>query len=267
MPVVTGAILPHGSGVLPGFSEGGVNFKTITQAMEKAASIVQSADPEVAVLASPHNLRIRNRLGIVGTEHYSGSVSEGKMTVSVRKESDVQLAKMIYSEAIRKGIHAAFVNYGTDSGPTSDMPLDWGSVIPLYFLPEIPKMVLITPSRELPLDELVRLGEVVNKVSNKLDRRVAIIASADQAHTHRKDGPYGYDRAANVYDKRVEMLVKEGRLDKLLNFGKSLVSKAKPDSLWQMLILYGSLKGCGLRPVFVHYECPSYYGMLTAVFE
>ena len=47
------------------------------------------------------------------------------------------------------------------------------------------------------------------------------------------------------------------------------VRAAMADSWWQMLVLYGALEEDGgtFRSDLLAYEAPTYYGMLTAVFE
>ena len=43
------------------------------------------------------------------------------------------------------------------------------------------------------------------------------------------------------------------------------IENAKADSWWQMLILHGA--AAGLRGRLMSYEAPTYFGMLTAVYE
>jgi aromatic ring-opening dioxygenase LigB subunit len=45
------------------------------------------------------------------------------------------------------------------------------------------------------------------------------------------------------------------------------VERAKPDSLWQMLILYGALELTPMKGELISYQVPSYFGMLVASFE
>ncbi|MEM0116907.1 MAG: hypothetical protein QXV32_00435 [Conexivisphaerales archaeon] len=267
MTVVTGGIFPHGSGLIPGFIEKGnrKEFVRLRRAAKKASELIHQKNPDTIVLATPHNLRIKGHIGIVVSENCGGSLSFHSKTVKISVTTDVNLANIIQEESLRRDLHAVSVNYGTDTGPLSSMPLDWGTVVPLYFLNKTRKIVLITPSRELPWKELVDFGMVVKSAAKRLRRRVAFIASADQAHTHSKDGPYGYDRAAKLYDELVLKLVEQAKLDRLLSFNPDLLQKAKPDSFWQMLILYGALHGVKYKTLFSYYGRPSYYGMLVAV--
>ena len=63
--------------------------------------------------------------------------------------------------------------------------------------------MIVTPSREIPLKTELRFRrEGVAQVAGRSGKRVAFVASSDQAHTHDKSGPYGYSRKAAVYDRK-----------------------------------------------------------------
>jgi aromatic ring-opening dioxygenase LigB subunit len=122
------------------------------------------------------------------------------------------------------------------------------------------------PSRVLPLDALVRFGQVVAEAAMASPNRVALIASADQAHAHREDGPYGYDPAAAEFDEWMVGAIREGDLDQLVRADMELVRRACPDALWQTLVLAGALRHTPMRGELLSYERPSYFGMLTAAY-
>lgn len=263
-----GAVFPHGSGLIPGFTERGdaSEFERLRQAAEKASKLILGGDPETIIIATPHNLRIRGYIGIVNSENCSGKISSGKRVFKVSVSTDRELAEKIYEESLRKKLRVVLVNYGTDSGPLSCIPLDWGTIVPLYFLGTSKKIVLLTPSRELPWRSLVNFGKVVRSVADSMGRRTVFIASADQAHAHLKDGPYGYDEAAKIYDQYVNNYIRKSKLGLLLELPKQLIERAKPDSLWQMLILHGFMSKDRYKVSFSYYGRPSYYGMIVATF-
>jgi aromatic ring-opening dioxygenase LigB subunit len=139
----------------------------------------------------------------------------------------------------------------------AEMPIDWGTEVPLQFI-RAPRVVVVCPARDRPLEEHVRLGEAIAR----LPGRHALIASADHGHAHSTDGPYGFDPAAALYDARVLDILRSGdRLDFLPL--ADVVEAAKADSLWQLLMLQGAV-GEGARADVLAYACPSYYGMVAA---
>jgi aromatic ring-opening dioxygenase LigB subunit len=133
--------------------------------------------------------------------------------------------------------------------------MDWGVLVPLWFMggrsePQVPAVV-VSPARDRPLEEHVRVGAAVAGAATT--KRVAVIASADHGHAHSDDGPYGFDPAAAEYDERVVELVRAGDLARLLELDGDLVRRAAADSYWQLLMLHGAL-GDGWRAELLSYE-------------
>lgn len=288
--VVYACVTPHGHEVIPELARaaGGSapeDFASTREAMEEAGRRLRRADPDVVVLASPHNLRLDGGYtAVVTADNLAGRLESGEAVVEARFPGDREWSGRLLARARSEGIPVVGANFGGLEGPTSEMALDWGSVIPLYFIGERqasaservvvgprpggrPRVVVIGPSRQVPPAVLVRLGELVAEVAAETGTRVAFVASADQAHAHRADGPYGYHPAAAVYDELVKAVVAEGRLGDLLAFDPALVEAAKPDAYWQMLLLSGVLRVVPLRGELLAYQVPRYYGMLTASYD
>jgi aromatic ring-opening dioxygenase LigB subunit len=163
------------------------------------------------------------------------------------------------------------VHYGATSGPHDCYPLDWGAVTPLWFLggrfASQPRTAIAVPSRLLPLDAFVRFGRAIADAATDTQRRVALVASADLAHAHAADGPYGFDPAAARFDDWLADAIKAGDLARLEHADMELVAAAVPDGLWQILVLAGALQRVPMLGEFLSYERPTYYGMLCAAYE
>lgn len=276
MSVIMGAIAPHGDEIVEELvGELDDESRKLAEAMKILADRVFLKNPDVIVVAIPHNLRIYGHLAVITTRYASGTWIGEKGEISVSIICDRDFAWSIYREAIDAGLPIVAVNFGAVDGEFSNMPLDWGTIIPLWFIKkrykatgkETPKTIIVTPTREIPWEKLVRFGEIIHYITQRNNRRVVFIASADQGHAHDPNGPYGYDKASEEYDEFVVEIVRNNRLDRLLELDPKFVEKAKPDSLWQMLILYGVIKSAGLRNTLCVYGCPTYYGMLVAMFE
>jgi hypothetical protein len=104
------------------------------------------------------------------------------------------------------------VSYGGNDPVTAEFPLDWGTEVPLEFM-QPQRVLVVSPSRDRPLEEHLQLGQVL--AGNRLlqGKRVALIASADHGHAHDPDGPYGFDPAAAEYDALLQEILAFGRLD------------------------------------------------------
>ena len=181
---------------------------------------------------------------------------------------DRPLALAVVDALRAEGLPAVGVSYGGNDPAQAVMPLDWGALIPLWFMggrtePQVPAVV-VSPARDLPLADHVRAGATVARAVE--GRRVAVVASADHGHAHDPDGPYGFDPAAADFDARVVEIVGENRLGDLLDLDPALVEAAKADSWWQMVMLHGAL-GDRWRGELLSYEAPTYFGMLCAAYE
>jgi aromatic ring-opening dioxygenase LigB subunit len=194
---------------------------------------------EAVVVVTPHNVHVEGHFAIVT----AGRVGE--------HETDRALAADLVAAIREAELPVVGVSYGGNDPAEAEFPLDWGTDVPLRFVPAA-RVVVVAPARDRPLDEHIRLGEVIGR------RAVAVIASADHGHAHAADGPYGFDPAAAAYDERFCDLVRCGDFRPLAD----LVEAAKADSLWQLLVLQGALGGKPLE--LLAYAAPTYYGMAVA---
>lgn len=271
-------IAPHGDEIIrelyPDMKD---KEKRLAEAMEKAAYDLFMSKPDVIVIATPHNLRILEHIGIVVTQYTEGKLSTENEEITLKLECDREFAKALYENALKKELPVVAVNYGASEGEASNLCMDWGTFIPMWFVKKeyerhqqkVPPVVIVTPSREIPWENLVLLGELIVEVSNNLNKNVAFIASADQGHAHDPNGPYGYDKASEEYDTFVREIIAKDELDRLLELDNDFLERGKPDSFWQMLILLGVLKKAKerLKNDILIYECPSYFGMLVATYK
>jgi aromatic ring-opening dioxygenase LigB subunit len=195
-----------------------------------------------AVVVTPHNVHVEGHFAV----SVSAKVGE--------HEVDRELALRLVAAIRGAGLPVVGVSYGGNDPAQAELPLDWGTEIPLRYV-RAPRVVVIAPARDLPLDDHLRLGEVLARTESP----VTLIASADHAHAHDPDGPYGFDAAAAVYDRRFLELAAAGDFRPLAE----LADAAKADSLWQLLVLQGAVDS---RPLeLLAYAAPTYYGMAVAV--
>jgi aromatic ring-opening dioxygenase LigB subunit len=196
---------------------------------------------ETLVVVTPHNVHVEGHFAVV--------VSARVGAHAVDRELALRLV-----DAIRAaGLPVVGVSYGGNDATQAELPADWGTDVPLHWLPA-ERVVVVAPARDRPLAEHVRLGEALRGAGVE-----ALLASADHGHAHDADGPYGFDPAAAEYDARFRALAATGDFRPLAE----LVDAAKADSLWQLLVLQGATGG---RPLeLLAYDAPTYYGMAVAI--
>lgn len=272
MGIVYACIAPHGSDAIPELAGNAKNvFLETRRGMEELGRQMKKHQPHTIIIATPHGLRLDHNIGVVTTEYSEGRLAEKSKSIETRFKCNRQLARKILQESRKNWLPVVGANYGASEGPASCMQMDWGTLIPLWFFgakkKKKPKIVIVTPSREIPLTQLVDFGKTIAKVAQKYNRKIAFVASADQGHAHNKNGPYGFHPSSKIYDELVAKAVKENNLKQLLRLTPEFIEEAKPDSLWQIAILESILETFKLKAKFISYEAPTYFGLLCAGFE
>jgi aromatic ring-opening dioxygenase LigB subunit len=268
---VFACIAPHGSLAIPeacGPDE--LDLAAATQnGMRALAERCEAAGPEALVILTPHGIHVDGHFAVVAAGRVAGALEDAPavaLDVPVARE----LALGILSGLQEAGIPAVGVSFGGNVPAEAVMPLDWGTLIPLWYLggrrdPPCP-VVVIAPARDRPLSEHIAAGVAIADAARRSGLRVGLVASADHAHTHRADGPYGFHPRAAELDERILSAVRGGRLRSLLDLDPVLVEMARPDSWWQLLMLAG-VTGDAWRADLISFETPTYYSMLCAAFE
>ena len=272
MPLVFAAIAPHGGiAIAEACAPGEREVAAATRAgMEELGRRYAAARPDVVVVATPHNVHIANALGVVVASRVKGRLNGVTPPIELDLPSDTDLAWDILDSLAGAGVSAAAVSFGSNDPETAIAPMDWGVLIPLWFMGgrdgSPAPAIIVTPARELPASDHITAGAAIASAAARSDRRFALIASADHGHAHVAGGPYGFHPAAREYDALVAELVRTDRLDRLVEIQRDLIEDAKADSWWQMLILHGALRAAGWRGTLLSYEAPTYFGMLTAAY-
>lgn len=265
------AVLPHGGQAIPEL--GGAlaeRFRATREGLQTVGDAVRRHPVSTIVIATPHGIRSEGGVTVSASEYTEGSMGAPPAAVSARYRVDVEMARAISQAAAARHIPAPLLAYGASSGPHSCLPMDWGVQVPLHFVAppdtSAPRIVMLCPSRALSFEALAEFGEAVAGVLVDHDEPTAFIASADLAHAHQSDGPYGYHPAAREMDAVIVKHVEEDRLEDLFTLDPAFIADAKPDALWQMAILAGVRRHVALRSHFVTYDRPTYFGMLSAYY-
>jgi len=269
-------ITPHGDEIILDLARRTTprGFLTTREGMLRIAKEVNRAKPDTIVIATPHNLRLWRRIGVVTSENSSGKLQGprgSKRSVHMKVRCDQEFARKLLERATKRELPAVGANYGSVDGPLSDLPMDWGTLVPLWFLARSrlnrPRVVIVTPSREIPLSQNYEFGQTIAELAESGSKKYVFVASADQAHAHKKSGPYGFSRAAAEYDRFVVDAIQKNRLRSIMDLSGRFVEAAKPDSLWQMTMLAGVLSKVRMKAEVFSYQVPTYYGMICAGFR
>ena len=267
MPMIYACIAPHAGDLIPETIEDQNIVAATRQSMYAMGSKLEALKPEVIVIVNPHGFRVSNAMSIAITEK---ATAEWAPDVKLDFDIDQEVAHAIADQADGMSVPVVRYIYGASGGEACYVPLDWGAVVPLYFMghrfASKPKIVHLSPMRTLPFATHYAFGRAIGRAIKASDKRIAFIASADQGHAHDANGPYGYDPASAKYDTWMQEVIRKGNLDELLNADPQLVEDGKPDSLWPTLVLAGVLKENPLQAKLLSYEVNVYFGILCAEF-
>lgn len=262
MPIVFAAVMPHGGALIPDVEEGDANSSpALTATMHEIASAALDAKLDAIVIADPHGISIEGAHSVSVGPWMEGDLGPHHQ----RAEVDGDLAFEILEGAARSGIPCEGLEA---SDPSTGLPMQWGTFIPLWFLAQqgpLPPIVAICPSRSYPLEQLALLGEVIALVADTGGRRIGLIASADSAHAHSEDGPYGFHPDARIFDAHIVDLTERELYEQYVSLDPDLMATALPDSPWQLAILAGAARHVAITTSMVTYDCPSYFGMMAAL--
>jgi aromatic ring-opening dioxygenase LigB subunit len=256
MTLVFAAIAPHGG---PVFDQPEAPTR---RAMEELGRRFAAARPDAVIVLTPHGLHLDAQFAVVRSARLEGDASQwSDADTRYDGPGDPELAEACIRALVDASLPVAGVTFGATAAGASTMPLDWGALIPLWFMRA--PAVIVSPCRALANDAHVRAGAALATATT--DRRVALIASADHGHGHTVDGPYGFAAESAEYDARMVELVRANRLAELVEWDAAFAVAAKADSFWQLLMLAGAI-GSGWHAELLSYEVPSYFGMLCASF-
>ncbi len=270
--IVFGAICPHGPiAVTETCTDDELELAAATrEAFEELGRRAAAAEPDAVVVVTPHNVHVQGAMAVVVAGALEGAVAgtDGR-TIGLEATTDRELAGLVLGALNDAGVLTVGVSYGGNRIDEAAMPMDWGTLIPLWHLggratPPLPAVV-VSPARDLSPQAHVGAGRAIGAAIGRSDRRVVFVASADHGHCHDADGPYGYHPASAEYDGAISAIVEENRLAELLALEPAFVERAAADSWWQLLMLHGAL-GDGWQAELLSYEAPTYYGMLCAAF-
>src|SRR5947209_13047057 len=185
--LVFACIAPHGSMIIPLLGEKGTEKALATRsAMEELGRRVAAAKPETLVIVTPHGHRVDNCFSLLNNRRVQGTLGPEPESIgnsfTLSFEVDRELNAAIIEEAHVLDVPVSRVYFAVDDDTTFYMPLDWGALVPLWFLgvplnPQ-PKVVIACPDRNiLPWGLSAPFGLSIRKAAEKLNRRIVFVRS------------------------------------------------------------------------------------------
>eukprot|EP01062_Namystynia_karyoxenos_P081247 TRINITY_DN888_c1_g1_i1.p1 TRINITY_DN888_c1_g1~~TRINITY_DN888_c1_g1_i1.p1 ORF type:complete len:330 (+),score=91.99 TRINITY_DN888_c1_g1_i1:69-992(+) len=239
---------------------------------------------DAVVLSTPHGLELDNNFLVYLNSAESGSTTLGQDLHNASFPGYEVRMNVTTDEAVAGGLVdslgglAANVSGIKGFAGSMPLPISWGEIIPLSFVTdELRRKVVLLgqPLRRYNdsvamVPELVKLGRRLWRVLDALPARFAFLVSSDLAHTHLRDGPYGYCSCAEPYDQAVGRWAATQNSSALLSDAAGMQRiGAMSCGFTGLVMLEGMLQEA--REAGVKWESemlanfhPTYYGMMAA---
>ena len=222
MSILASFIVPHPPLIIPNIGKGSEKqvSKTIS-AYKEIAKQIASSNPETIIISSPHAPMYSDCFYISNSPTLTGNLANfGAKEISFTEEVDTKLVDEI-TELAKKHHFPVYKDIPS-------VPLDHGTMIPLYFIrEELPKcLIIVIGLSTLPLITNYQMGTIIKEAVNNLNRNVVYIASGDLSHKLQEYGPYGFATEGPIYDKKIMDICRTSNFYELLNFKSSFLEKA-----------------------------------------
>ncbi len=265
MALVFGCIAPHPPLLVPVIGRGNeAAVASTTAAMVKLTQELSQAQPQTLFVISPHGQSYSEAMGVLNAPVSSGDFAQWGVRQGPEFHflNDLDAVRLIQEECLREGVPLRSLG-------TAGYDLDWGVTVPLYFLQQgLAQEVALVPLTFswLPLDRHYAFGRALRRAAERLDKRVALVASGDLSHRLLPEAPAGYDPMGRVFDAKLVELVGQMDAAGILSLDPELVARAGECGLRSIVILLGALEGLQVVPSVHSYEGPFGVGYLVASF-
>lgn len=240
MSVLAAFMVPHPPMIVPQIGRGSeAQILKTTENYIKVSKEIEKLSPETIVISSPHATVYRDYFHISPGKEAVGSFARfGAKEVSFREEYDEELVAAISEIAESE-------NFPAGTKGEQEPKLDHGTMVPLYFIRKNYKrsMIVRIGLSGLSYEEHYRLGQIIARATEKINRKIVYVASGDLSHKLQEYGPYGFVKEGPEYDDRLLKVCAEGDLSKLTGFDENFCDRAAECGHRSFVIMAGVLDG------------------------
>ena len=127
MSLIHACIAPHAGDLIDDMNKVALTRKS----MNEMGATLEALNPDVVVIVNPHGFRVSNAMNIAITEK---AFAYWSPDVKLYFDVDTSLANVFADKAEEMSVPVVRYIYGASGGDSCYVPLDWGAVVPLYFM-------------------------------------------------------------------------------------------------------------------------------------
>ena len=252
MPLVFSAIMPHPPVLIPEIGKDNLKkLKKTEDAMKQLEKDFYASQPESLVIISTQEKVSPDSFTLNLSAEYKADFKDfGDFGLELKFKSDFMSMQEIRSADESNDTVAIVLS--------SEERLEHGFSVPLYFLTQHIKDIPIIPVAYSGLDYQAHydFGKFLYDQLASLNKRFAVVASADLSHTLTKDAPGGLNEKGKEFDDQVIAALKKKDFKSLVEMDPKLAEEAKESGLRSILILLGMLDSLDVDPNVMSYEGP-----------
>jgi len=258
--IVLTALTPHPPIIVPEVGKGEeVKAQKTIDGMNKLSEEIVSLQPETVVIVTPHS-----QFNPYFFSVYSGSTLKGNFgmfraaEVTLEFENDIEFLKEL--ELKIKDDFNRF-NY-----LQSNVPLDHGSMVPLYYLSKAgyKGKIAVINYNMLEKEKHILFGEYIAQTAEVLGRKTVFIASGDLSHRLIPAAPAGYEPEAKVFDELINQSIENGDYSIITGISQQLRSTAGECAYNSLMVAFGVINKHSQQNKIISYEAPFGVGYLVA---
>lgn len=264
MGIKAAYMVPHPPLIVPAVGRGGEKDITeTTKAYERVAEHIANIAPDTIIITSPHSVMYADYFHISpGTGSAGDFARFGAPQVSFDVDYDTEFVARL-EKLLKQNKFPA----GTQG--ERERELDHGTMVPLYFIRKHYKegKIIRIGLSGLPLADHYKFGTFIKQVAEELGRNAVFVASGDLSHKLQDYGPYGFDPAGPVYDKRIMEAASKADFGAMLEFDEDFLDKAAECGHRSFVIMAGALDGVDVKPEVLSHQDVTGVGYGITIFE
>lgn len=251
-------LMPHPPIVIPEVGRGEeAKISSTSESMQQIGREIKEKAPSTIILVTPHGTMFQDAVALAFEDRIQGSFKSFRApSVSMDLAINKALTDRIYELAMEEDIPSVMATNSLLQGYNTELSLDHGAMVPLYFINQFYKDYQLVHITYAPLSDiaLYRFGMVIRKAVEQLNENTVFIASGDLSHKLKEEGPYEYSPYGEKFDKEFLHLLEKGHVVDIFNMDKETVCNAGECGRRSVFMMLGALEGTKFKGELLSYE-------------